>query len=144
MVKSNNEVYAWGFGENYVLGNREDQNEHKPYKLDPRMFEEKKVVQIACGTQHVCALIQENEDAGPPEMDFSSFVKVASKMPVKPPKEPKEGEEEGEEDDDEPELPEFSKGLGLKSLMSTRERAKATPNGGKAQEVKASDATTAV
>ena len=31
-------------GENYVLGNREDSNEFKPYKLDARMFEEKKVV----------------------------------------------------------------------------------------------------
>lgn len=62
LVKSKNEVYSWGFGENYVLGNRADENEFKPYKLDPRMFEEKKVLQIACGTQHVVALVQDSEE----------------------------------------------------------------------------------
>jgi alpha-tubulin suppressor-like RCC1 family protein len=41
LVQNKNEVYSWGFGENYVLGNRADENQHKPYKLDPRMFEEK-------------------------------------------------------------------------------------------------------
>jgi len=50
IVKNKNEVYSWGMGENYVLGNREDSNEFKPYKLDPIMFEEKKVLQMACGT----------------------------------------------------------------------------------------------
>lgn len=50
IVSNKNEVYSWGMGENYVLGNRDDQNEFKPFKLDPRMFEEKKVLQIACGT----------------------------------------------------------------------------------------------
>jgi len=39
-----NEVYSWGMGENYVLGNRDDENEFKPYKLHPKMFEENKVV----------------------------------------------------------------------------------------------------
>lgn len=38
-VESKNEMYSWGFGENYVLGNRDDCNEFYPYKLDPRMFE---------------------------------------------------------------------------------------------------------
>jgi len=33
------EVYSWGMGENYVLGNRMDDNEFLPYKIDPRMFE---------------------------------------------------------------------------------------------------------
>lgn len=94
LVKNKNEVYSWGFGENYVLGNRDDCNEFKPHKLDPRMFEEKKVLQIACGTQHVVVLAQENDGADMHQMDLSSFVKVASKIPVKPPKEPKEGEEE--------------------------------------------------
>jgi hypothetical protein len=37
-------------GENYVLGNRDDENEFKPYKLDPRMFENNNVVMMGCGT----------------------------------------------------------------------------------------------
>lgn len=38
---ANNEVYSWGMGENYVLGNRDDNNEFFPYVLHPKMFEEK-------------------------------------------------------------------------------------------------------
>jgi len=28
---ADNKVYSWGFGENYVLGNKEDVSVHKPY-----------------------------------------------------------------------------------------------------------------
>lgn len=65
---------------------------------------------------------------------------------MKPPKEPKEGEEEDEEVNEEDliELPEFTKTLSMRSVAS-KERTKSTPlNGEKVQEVKASDATTAV
>lgn len=122
MVKSKNEVYSWGFGENYILGNRQDENEYKPYKLDPRMFEEKNVVQIACGTQHVVALIQESPETEMAAVDFSSFVKVASKVPAKEPKpEPAEGEE-ADDDEDLIQLPEFAKSMSLKSAMSFKEK----------------------
>ena len=43
-------MYSWGMGENYVLGNRQDDNEFKPYMLDKRMFEENNVIMIAGGT----------------------------------------------------------------------------------------------
>jgi alpha-tubulin suppressor-like RCC1 family protein len=38
------EIYAWGMGENCVLGNRKDENEYFPMVLDSRMFEENVVV----------------------------------------------------------------------------------------------------
>lgn len=63
-----NEVYSWGFGENYVLGNRNDENEFKPYKLDPRMFEENKVIMMALGTQHAVALTHDAPDSKIPEL----------------------------------------------------------------------------
>ena len=44
------EVYAWGFGENYVLGTRADDNVYEPTLLHPKMFEENPVVMMACGT----------------------------------------------------------------------------------------------
>jgi len=66
-------VYSWGFGENYVLGNRDDCNEFKPYKLDPRMFEEKQVVMMAGGTQHVVCLARDGTDAPIPKLDTSTF-----------------------------------------------------------------------
>lgn len=37
-------------GSNYVLGNRDEENEFFPYKVHPKMFEEMPVMQIACGT----------------------------------------------------------------------------------------------
>jgi alpha-tubulin suppressor-like RCC1 family protein len=67
-------VYSWGFGENYVLGNRDDCNEFKPYKLDPRMFEENKVVMLAGGTQHAVALSRDGSDAPVPVLNTSTFV----------------------------------------------------------------------
>lgn len=123
-------------GENFVLGNREDNNEFKPYKLDPRMFEEKKVLQMACGTQHVVALIQDSDESEIHQVDHAAFVKVDSQFPVKPPK--KENEDE-EEEELEIELPEFAKTLSKKqSMMSSKEKT----NG--VGEVRGSDATTAV
>ena len=64
-----NEVYSWGFGENYVLGNRDDNNEFTPYLLDNRMFEENQVVSIACGSMHSCGLTKESADATFPVLD---------------------------------------------------------------------------
>ena len=64
-------------GENYVLGNRDDRNEHFPYKLDPRMFENNRVVQIACGSNHIVVLALE-EGAEVPILDVSQFVVEAS------------------------------------------------------------------
>ena len=49
-------VYSWGFGENYVLGNRDDNNEFTPYKLDPKMFEHNHLQMLACGTNHCVAI----------------------------------------------------------------------------------------
>jgi hypothetical protein len=62
------DVYAWGLGENYVLGNRQDDNEFKPYKLDPRMFENNKVVMMGCGTQHAVALALDGPESTIPEL----------------------------------------------------------------------------
>lgn len=45
-----NQLYSWGFGENYVLGSREDDNQYTPYKVHPRMFEELPVLSLGCGT----------------------------------------------------------------------------------------------
>jgi len=59
-------------GENYVLGNRQDDNEFVPYKLDPRMFEENKVVMMALGTQHAVALTKDGSDAPFPQVQRSS------------------------------------------------------------------------
>jgi alpha-tubulin suppressor-like RCC1 family protein len=71
--ESENELYSWGMGENYVLGNRDDQNEFKPYKVNPKMFKEKKVIQISSGINHVVALALDEGVTEAPAMDFTKF-----------------------------------------------------------------------
>jgi len=48
-------------GENYVLGNRDDCNQFYPFKLESRMFEERKVAQVSLGTMHAVALTYDGE-----------------------------------------------------------------------------------
>ena len=45
-----NQLYSWGMGENYVLGSREDDNQFKPYKVNPKMYDEMPVLMVGCGT----------------------------------------------------------------------------------------------
>lgn len=80
------------------------------------MFEEKKVLQVACGTQHVVALAMDEAGSEVHAVDHSTFVKVASKVPPKEPKVVKEGEEEAEEEEG-PEIPEFNKSSGFKQML---------------------------
>ncbi len=83
----NKEVYSWGMGENYVLGNRDDCNQYTPYLLDPRMFEENPVVMMALGTMHAVGLCKESPEATMPELDSNKFA-VVQAMPVSPKKIP--------------------------------------------------------
>lgn len=64
------EVYSWGMGENYVLGNRDDVNEFYPYKLDPRMFEGHKVIMMGLGTQHAVALAHDGSGGAIPTLQI--------------------------------------------------------------------------
>ena len=77
-------MYSWGLGENYVLGNREDDNEFKPYKLEPAMFENNKVIMIGCGTQHTVALTLDGPESTIPELQITNSANMAK---VEEPKE---------------------------------------------------------
>jgi len=37
-------------GSSYVLGNRDEENEYRPYKVNPKMFEEFPVRDVGLGT----------------------------------------------------------------------------------------------
>lgn len=130
LVTNKNQLYSWGMGENYVLGNREDSNEFKPYAVDQAMFESKKVLQVACGTQHVVVLVQDAEGAEKHAVDHSTFTQTKSEFP--PPKVPQEGEEEAE-DEDAPQVPEFVMNAKLRQQMiGAKERASTANNEGPA------------
>lgn len=38
LVKSENELYSWGMGYNFVLGTREENNVFEPVKVHPMQF----------------------------------------------------------------------------------------------------------
>jgi len=48
--QKSNQLYSWGMGDSYVLGTREEDNEFRPYKVHPKMFEELPVKQMGLGT----------------------------------------------------------------------------------------------
>ena len=56
VARESNEVYAWGMGENYVLGTRDDENEYEPKIVHPKQFMENRVAQVGVGVQHVVVL----------------------------------------------------------------------------------------
>jgi regulator of chromosome condensation len=41
-----NEVYTWGMGESYVLGNKKDDNEAEPFKVPKEFYFNKKVAKV--------------------------------------------------------------------------------------------------
>ena len=56
LAQTNNEMYAWGMGDNYVLGTRDDENEFEPKLVHPKQFMENRVRQVGTGVQHVVVL----------------------------------------------------------------------------------------
>ena len=71
-------------GSSYVLGNREEDNQYKPYKVHPKMFDEFPVKQVACGTLHVVVLTANTkEDKNTiPEFDQEVLNFVAPKEEI--------------------------------------------------------------
>lgn len=72
LSETTNELYAWGFGENYVLGNRDDENVYTPLLVHPKQFHENKVKEIGLGVMHVVMLTTAStEESQLPEFDVS-------------------------------------------------------------------------
>lgn len=51
-----NELYAWGQGDNYILGNREEDNEFEPKMVHPMQFHKHRVHSVGTGKQHIVVL----------------------------------------------------------------------------------------
>ena len=67
-----NDVFSWGFGENYVLGTREDENCFLPNLVNPKMFYDCKVRYIGTGNNHCVVLTSASPEVDtPPQFDFS-------------------------------------------------------------------------
>ena len=86
VVGGKNEVYSWGFGENFVLGNRKDDNiERANQRVDIRLYKRNRVLKIAGGTQHVAALVlNENIVMEKDEDGKDTNVEVSRNTPPEP------------------------------------------------------------
>jgi len=62
LVKHSNELFAWGRGDNYVLGTRDDENCFKPELVNPKMFHDNFVVMVGTGSNHVVVLSTDSPD----------------------------------------------------------------------------------
>jgi len=85
-------------GDNYVLGNRDDKNEFKPYKVSPKMFKEQKVVQLSSGINHVVALTLSEGTETVPAMDLTKFQVIPTQFVDEPASNGKENAEESQKE----------------------------------------------
>ena len=58
--KENNNVYSWGMGESYVLGNRKEKQEQKPYLIKSAFYKNLKVTDISLGCSHVAVVLKQD------------------------------------------------------------------------------------
>lgn len=53
------EVYAWGMGSNYQLGNGEEDDILTPEKMSGKQLESRKVIAVSSGGQHTLLLAKD-------------------------------------------------------------------------------------
>lgn len=69
--ETTNDLFSWGFGYNYVLGSRDEENQYKPYLVHPKMFFECKIRAVGTGNNHVVVLTSASpDDNNAPQFDF--------------------------------------------------------------------------
>eukprot|EP00828_Plagiopyla_frontata_P002855 TRINITY_DN1063_c0_g1_i10.p1 TRINITY_DN1063_c0_g1~~TRINITY_DN1063_c0_g1_i10.p1 ORF type:complete len:489 (+),score=98.75 TRINITY_DN1063_c0_g1_i10:112-1578(+) len=115
--KQEQQVYSWGNGDMYILGNGREENEREPYQVKNAFFKKMVVVQIALGAQHGAFLVKEEEDGEEVEFDEGQLrileeekvVKGKSKKDQIKEKKEEQEEEEKEKDDDHEDIKEEEK-----------------------------------
>ncbi|RIA94469.1 regulator of chromosome condensation 1/beta-lactamase-inhibitor protein II [Glomus cerebriforme] len=64
-VDTVNKIYAWGFGEYFVLGTRKEDDVTSPFRIpDLNELEGKDIVRISCGASHALFLIVASDSNG--------------------------------------------------------------------------------
>ncbi len=71
MDSKNNQLFSWGMGESYVLGNKKDDNQETPFTIPKGFFLNKIVDQISLGSQHVVvALYDPSSEQPKPVLEY--------------------------------------------------------------------------
>ncbi|CAI2178557.1 13459_t:CDS:2 [Funneliformis geosporum] len=73
-IKLDNKIYAWGFGNNYVLGNKKEDDATSPFLIpDSGEFDSKDIVRISCGSSHALFLmVTKSPNLGGDAMDIDT------------------------------------------------------------------------
>jgi regulator of chromosome condensation len=72
-VDTVNKIYAWGFGEYFVLGNRKEEEVSSPFRMpDLNELEGKDIVRISCGSAHALFLIVAASNSDGDTMDVDT------------------------------------------------------------------------
>jgi len=56
-TKKSCQLFSWGSGFNFVLGNNDDESEYKPYPIKKEFLKGENLADISLGTQHVMILL---------------------------------------------------------------------------------------
>ena len=59
--KNNNKVYSWGSGDSYILGNKKEKAEKKPYLIDSNFYKNMRVTDLDMGCAHVAVVLTKDE-----------------------------------------------------------------------------------
>ena len=59
--KQNNKVYSWGSGDSYILGNKKEKAEKKPYLIDSKFYKNLRVTDLDMGCSHVAVVLTKDE-----------------------------------------------------------------------------------
>ena len=57
----NNKIYSWGSGDNYILGNKKERAEKRPFLIDSSFFKNIKVEDLDMGCAHVAVILKKSE-----------------------------------------------------------------------------------
>lgn len=82
-VTEDNTLYSWGSGDLYVLGTRKEESEYTPYKVNPKQFNEMKVIDLGLGSQHVVFLAISDPNGERPNLDESVLKKIEEEKSAK-------------------------------------------------------------
>ena len=119
---NNNKVYSWGSGDSFILGNKKEKAEKKPYLIDNKFYKNMKVAQLDMGCSHIAVLLTKDDNL---INNNNTYIKKEEKeieknMEIKPIKRKSDHDKENENENENKEIGK-DKGEKVKALYIREE-----------------------